>query len=151
MDIIFDIDGTLMNIDHRRHFVEGGKKDWGSFERQIKNDVPYSDISQLLVSLFESNNHRFIFCSGRREKNRKITVEQITAILSQAINYLPSSLDIVLVMRDDDDRRPDYIVKLDILEQLRAEGYNPELVFDDRTSVVEMWRAQGIRCLQVNA
>ena len=151
MDIIFDIDGTLMNIDHRRHFVEGKIKDWESFEKKIESDVPYPDISQLLVSLYESNNHRFIFCSGRREKNREITHEQIVAILSRANNYLPNPLDIVLMMRGDDDRRPDYIVKLDILGQLRVKGYNPELVFDDRTSVVEMWRAQGIRCLQVNA
>ena len=28
---IFDVDGTLMDIDHRRKYVEGDKKDWKSF------------------------------------------------------------------------------------------------------------------------
>ena len=39
MDFICDIDGTLMNIDHRRHFVEGDKKDWKSFEDNINNQA----------------------------------------------------------------------------------------------------------------
>ena len=39
MNIIFDIDGTLMDIEHRRHFVSGSKKDWKSFVDNIKYDI----------------------------------------------------------------------------------------------------------------
>ena len=31
MDVIFDVDGTLMNISHRRKFVEMKPKDWKAF------------------------------------------------------------------------------------------------------------------------
>ena len=30
-NVIFDIDGTLMNIEHRRKFVSGDKKNWKLF------------------------------------------------------------------------------------------------------------------------
>ena len=33
MDVIFDVDGTLMDLDHRRKFLDGsmGRKDWSGF------------------------------------------------------------------------------------------------------------------------
>ena len=37
---IFDVDGTLMDIDHRRHFVEGDKKDFKSFFAAMDQDIP---------------------------------------------------------------------------------------------------------------
>ena len=36
-----------------------------------------------------------------------------------------------------------------MLDKMKAEGWNPELVFDDRTSVVDMWREKGLRAVQV--
>ena len=33
MKIIFDVDGTLMNVEHRRRFVDGSQQvDWKMFE-----------------------------------------------------------------------------------------------------------------------
>jgi hypothetical protein len=36
-----------------------------------------------------------------------------------------------------------------MLDKIRLDGYNPTLVFDDRSRVVEMWRKNGIKCFQV--
>ena len=97
MDFICDIDGTLMNIDHRRHFVEGDKKDWKSFEENIKYDTLnkqlnnlinlienirwdkleeelYDDVTEFDVGHFKN---RVYYFSGRSEKLREITVVQI--------------------------------------------------------------------------
>ncbi|WP_442934833.1 phosphatase domain-containing protein [Nitrincola sp. A-D6] len=40
------------------------------------------------------------------------------------------------------------MVKSRLLEQIRASGYNPWLVLDDRDSVVNQWRTLGLTCLQ---
>ena len=40
MDIIFDVDGTLMNISHRRHHLEGSPKNWDAFRRDAVDDTP---------------------------------------------------------------------------------------------------------------
>ena len=36
-----------------------------------------------------------------------------------------------------------------MLEKFKADGWKPELVFDDRSSVVDMWRSKGLRAVQV--
>ena len=51
-------------------------------------------------------------------------------------------------MRKDGDQRADHIVKREILDHIRKAGFEPVLVFDDRQSVVDMWRDQGIRVAQ---
>ena len=51
-------------------------------------------------------------------------------------------------MRADGDNRSDPEVKSDLYDRMILDGFNPILVFEDRASVVEMWRNRGLRCLQ---
>lgn len=55
-----------------------------------------------------------------------------------------------LFMRDIDDRRNDAIIKRELYEKHIRGKYNVLFVLDDRLRCVEMWRALGITCLQVN-
>jgi hypothetical protein len=43
----------------------------------------------------------------------------------------------------------DYDFKERILDELTADGKTPFMVFEDKTSVVDMWRRRNIPCLQV--
>ena len=52
-------------------------------------------------------------------------------------------------MRWEKNYEPDDVLKFDMLKQLKEDGYNPTIVFDDRDSVVRMWRRMGLKCLQV--
>ncbi len=53
-------------------------------------------------------------------------------------------------MRADKDSRKDFIIKKEILEVIRKDFDDPEILFvvDDRPSVVKMWREEGLVCLQ---
>jgi hypothetical protein len=55
-----------------------------------------------------------------------------------------------LIMRETGDHRPDVVIKAEFIEN---GAINPEqvfLVFDDRDSVVKMWRHRfGLVCFQV--
>ena len=55
-----------------------------------------------------------------------------------------------LVMRTAGDNRKDNIVKLELFKKHIADNYNVMGVFDDRDSVVKMWRDIGLTCLQAN-
>jgi hypothetical protein len=46
------------------------------------------------------------------------------------------------------DFRPDTEIKREILSTLRAQGKDILFAMDDRQSVVDMWRASGVVCLQ---
>lgn len=139
MDIIFDVDGTLMNIDHRRKFVENRPKDFKAFRNATEHDTPNKDVFAIAQAM-RLAGHRIIIASGRNKSQRDITEAQMIAggIVPEAF-----------YMRSDKDYRADYIVKREMLDKIRADGYDPVLVFDDRTSVVNMWREAGLRAVQV--
>ena len=148
MDIIFDIDGTLLNIQHRVHFLHIIPPDWKSFNDSMEKDRPISEMVELLRMIGNDEGTRLIFCSGRTEGSRLITEHQISSILEQ-ISNAENSKKINLYLRAADDFREDALVKSDLYDQMIVDGFQPKMVFEDRASVVEMWRARGLRCLQV--
>lgn len=137
--IVFDIDGTLANIEHRRAFVATKPKNWKAFNAGIVNDTPHSDIVRLSTMLVSCGN-TLLLCSGRGEEHRDVTVKQMNDF-----GVLYSKL----YMRPAKDHRPDDIIKVELLQQIRAEFGNPYLWFDDRTRVVNAIRNEGVRVLQV--
>ena len=141
--IIFDLDGTLANITHRLHFINKGVKDWDSFFKAIPEDQPIVEMVDLAITLIAAKNKPVIFATGRPERTRNDTITWLQK------NGIDSDFQSMLFMRQDGNRRPDYIIKQNILEDLRRAGYEPDLVFDDRQSVVDMWREQGVRVAQV--
>jgi hydroxymethylpyrimidine pyrophosphatase-like HAD family hydrolase len=137
--IVFDIDGTLANCEHRQHHVRQKPKRWDLFNKNIPGDTPHDDIIWLFKMLANGDTTMLI-ASGRGEENRPETVEW----LNQNGVFCTK-----LYMRPAKDSRPDNIIKAEILEQIRAEHGEPYMVFDDRNQVVDMWRENGVRCLQV--
>ena len=88
--------------------------------------------------------HDVVFVSGRPEHTRKDTVAWL-----RKHNFWFAIPDPKLYMRRDREYRPTLKVKRELLDRLRGDGYVPQLVFDDRDQVVNMWRDAGIPCVQV--
>lgn len=55
-----------------------------------------------------------------------------------------------LLMRPQNDMRRDSIVKRELFDKYIRHQYNVQYVLDDRQQVVDMWRALGLTCLQVD-
>lgn len=137
--VVFDIDGTLANVDHRRQFVASRPKNWAAWNAGIPNDTVNEDIKWMLNSFLDADA-TIILCSGRGEETRAVTEQWLrdNAIYSAA-----------LFMRKAKDYRKDSIVKVELLQQIREQWGEPFLWVDDRTQVVDAIRAEGIRVLQV--
>jgi FMN phosphatase YigB (HAD superfamily) len=144
--IVFDIDGTLANCEHRRHYVRTdpvtGKKNrrWDLFNKGIPHDSVYQDLHWLFQLLMAQEECIMLIATGRNEENR----EETTRWLTDHDLYFYQ-----LYMRKSGDHRDDAIVKFEILEQIKSEYGTPYLWFDDRTKVVNAIRKAGIRVLQV--
>lgn len=140
--IIFDIDGTLANNKHRVHWLEGEKKDWDKFYSEMDKDTPNKPIVMIFISLLMNikPSYKIICVSGRPEKYKHLTLKWF----EEKIGFAPNEL----YMRPDGDHRPDYQVKQEILDALKADGYEILFTVDDRKQVVDMWRRNGITCLQ---
>ena len=39
--------------------------------------------------------------------------------------------------------------KRDLYKKMIVDGFNPVLVFEDKITVVDMWKEMGLRCLRV--
>lgn len=144
--VIVDMDGTLANVDHRLHHLDG-EKNWPAFHDAMGEDEPIEAIAELVRILYkacESGEHidAVLIVTARHDdpKYRQLTNAWLD------LHQIPYH---ALYMRRMDDTRPDHIVKADILQQILDEGYEPVWVLDDRASVVKMWRDHGICTLQV--
>lgn len=142
--IIFDLDGTLADIRHRRHFVENGAKDWDAFFDACDKDVPTMWCS-VLASLWASG-HDIQIWSGRSDVVRDKTEKWLEDNIYKPRRTVGRPL---LRMRAEGDYSPDYKLKKSWLNELLVSGVKPAAVFDDRTRLVDMWRDHGIPCAQV--
>lgn len=134
--VIFDIDGTLADISERVHHVKRKPKNWNAFNAGMAQDKAIHSMVRLCNILYASGIH-IILCSGRNERNRPETIEWLSR---QGVLYHE------LLLRKDEDFRSDAIVKREILATLDKSRIL--FVVEDRSRVVEMWRAEGLVCLQ---
>lgn len=139
--VIFDIDGTLAEFDSARlgHLVHGEDKHWEAFHREMRQAPVIEPVARLLAKL-QAQGERIVLCSGRPEGWR----DQTLAWLAQA----GIDADAVYLRGRDEDRASDPDVKRAALNRIRADGYRPWLVVDDRSAVVAFWREAGLTCLQ---
>jgi hypothetical protein len=134
--VIFDIDGTLADVSERIHHVRKKPKNWPAFFQGMAQDKAIHSMVRLCNILYASGIE-IVLCSGRNEEQRPQTVEWLA---QQGVNYHQ------LLLRRDHDRRSDTDVKRELLGSL--EKSKILFVVEDRSRVVEMWRSEGLVCLQ---
>jgi len=163
MLIAFDIDGTLADLSHRLHWVKNlpanGKPDWEAFFARVRGDKPIPEMVELCNDLHTVSGTEVIFVSGRNEVCREDTewwlkaytiVEHHLDLDYPEHGFVGQLRQPLLYMRSEGDRRADFIIKAELANRIEAD-YNqlPDIVFDDRQQVVDMWRSLGVRCCQV--
>lgn len=136
---IFDIDGTLADLTHRLPHIQKQPKDWDAFFAACEADAPIQHTIKLAIDVALAGA-AIIYVSGRSDQCRDATEAWLRRYA------LPEGK---VYMRKAGDHRPDHQVKVELLEQLRADGHNPVMAFDDRNAVVKMWREIGVPCAQV--
>ena len=162
--IIFDLDGTIANVDARRKAAEQAaddyhcanismddsllfpltKKEWWKAWQDPGNILRLDVPNEVVVSIRRDWKERgkvITITSARNDKNRSVTEEWLA---KYGIPYD------ALYMRKDGDYRRDSVFKQELLDNIRKGGEDIiERVYDDRNQVVDMWRANGIECIQV--
>lgn len=132
--VVFDLDGTLALTDHRAHFLEGETKDWRGFYEACDKDEPCHPIIAVARAMMVIG-HRVEIWSGRSGEVANKTREWLCTNGLAALN---------IRMRAEGDHQPDTTLKAGWLQHGK-----PDLIFEDRASVVAMWRSHGIVCAQV--
>lgn len=159
---IFDLDGTMALIEHRRHLVEapmiadrerGGmervdpkfKPDFVAFEDACHMDQPNVPVIRTFIQLYTIGAEVMIN-SGRSERVREKSVlwlSRHTGIVTHMVNGF-------LKMRPIGDSTPDEQLKRKWLHTM-DKGQRARLTacFEDRKKVADMYRAEGVTVFQV--
>ena len=143
MIVVVDLDGTLTIVGERIKHLKQDPPDWSAFYSRCGEDRPNAAVLQLVHALLLlSNRYEIVFCTGRPEEYRKLTVGWLE-------QWAFTSDDYRLLMRADGDHRPDSTVKPELLANAGILKSDVEFILEDRSSMIEAWRKLGFACFQV--
>lgn len=138
--VVFDLDGTLANIDHRSHLVKRDKPDWDAFYESCDKDAVNEWCATLMGTLADEGFH-VIIVSARRATEYEKTLQWLK---DNHVIY-----DLLELLRPANDYTPDTELKKKWLDKFGKDRIL--FVVDDRQKVVDMWRREGLTCLQCYA
>lgn len=141
MIYLVDIDGTLADLSHRLHFIQGKPADWDGFFAACPGDSPIQEVIDTINTLWEGGA-RIILVTGRTETIREQTVAWLIPLLTGWSD---------IYMRRAGDHREDNVVKAELLDEIVSDWQGDHIVgvFEDRKQVVDMYRSRGLRVFQV--
>lgn len=131
--VIVDIDGTLADVEHRLHHIQGKRKKWKKFFALMSEDKPVKEVIDRVTEL--SKDHDIYVVSGRPDDYMEVTLAWLE------LHQVPFN---DLFMRKSGDYRPDFVVKQEILDA-HFEKADIALVIEDRPSVIRMWKSNGLK------
>jgi len=172
--IIFDLDGTLADCEHRRHFVDptkanciewinttSGKKhygygyknqvfkkwkpDWKSFYEACDQDPVITPTRKIINSLFGWDYYD-------NDEDVHIWSGRCESVRDKTENWLSrNSISYYkLKMRPIGDNAPDDVLKERWLDESLAEGKTIDYIFDDSPKVIRMYRRRGVFVFDCN-
>lgn len=144
---IFDLDGTLALIEHRRPILGEATRDrWRRFYDACDRDEPHVPVIATMEQLRRAGAEVWIY-SGRSDEVRAKTVAWLARHTSFTEEELAGPL---LTMREASDTTADDVLKRRWLDAMLLDDRQRLVAaFDDRERVVQMWRANGVACFQV--
>jgi hydroxymethylpyrimidine pyrophosphatase-like HAD family hydrolase len=140
--IIVDLDGTLANDLWRRHAYHHPNKDWDEINAMCKYDQPFLWCKEIVKAMAAQNYH-IIFLTARNCSARVNTEAWIN--LNVDINSYS------LIMREENDRREDWVTKEDLFKRMVLPEYDVLFCLEDKQTVTDMWRRIGLTCLQCDS
>jgi FMN phosphatase YigB (HAD superfamily) len=138
--VVVDLDGTLANLDHRVPMVTAEAVDWDAFYKASVNDTPNEWCVSLILSM--ASRFRVIILTARSKIVEKETREWLEAL------FPPYYAELVM-LREPKDHTPDLELKRRWLKKFGKDQIL--FVVEDRQRVVDMWREEGLVCLQCYA
>jgi phosphoglycolate phosphatase-like HAD superfamily hydrolase len=139
--VLTDLDSTLCNTEHRAHLAVAGNprhEDWIEYSKACVNDEPIPGTLAALKIL--SKTYPIFAVSGRNVEAIQETLEWFERIdLEVAFTRLRRA--------SDDQHNGRY--KAAFVRTLRAQGFNPILMFEDHVGVAKLVEAEGVPVVTV--
>ena len=136
--IIFDLDGTLCDCEHRVHFMRERPKRREEFHAACVFDTVIVP-SKALIDMAEEKGIKVILLSAHPSRFKAQTLEWLQ---KNDIHY-----DQLILSGYPELTDPQF--KLKMYRELIEPFYEVLFAVDDRDSVVSMWRDNGLTCFDI--
>lgn len=151
--IIIDLDGTLSDMDKRRHYLERCPPDFDTFNAACLGDPP-NDWCVKIARAFAAYGVKILIVSARAGERVNIHVDGRKVLdttgWSDTMAWLKTyevPYDQVYLRTNSYDKRTDVEVKQDIYKRLIKPRYNVLFAIDDKLRIAQLWRKLGLVCL----
>lgn len=139
--MIFDVDGVLSDASGRQHFLEGpGRRDWRAFFDAAGEDRLIEEVARLLELL--DSSLVVVLLTGRPVRVRPLTVEWLER---QRLRWD------LLVMRPAGTYAASLEFKRQTVRELRRQGYDLRLAFEDDARNQAMFHEEGLPCVYIHS
>jgi phosphoglycolate phosphatase-like HAD superfamily hydrolase len=138
--VVFDIDGVLSDAAGRQHYLETPVRDWRGFFDAAADDPLIEDVAKLLDLLDPAL--QIILLTGRPMRVRDLTVKWLERY---GLRWD------LLAMRSFGDYGAAKVFKEETVSELRANGFDLRLAFEDDLRNVEMFREAGVPCIYIHS
>lgn len=138
--VVFDLDGVLADAVGRQHLLAYPRRDWRAFFQAVGEDPVIDEVATLLHALDE--RYAIVLLTARPLSVRRQTHEWLVR------NDLRWD---ALVMRDVGDYDLAAEFKARTVDELRDEGLEPRLAFEDDQRNVDMFRRHGVPCVYIHS
>lgn len=134
--VIVDVDGTVACGMHREDHLRGERKDWKTYYSKLQYDSPIDIVVRWVREL--AKEYTIVIVSGRPDTYQFGTVEWLRKY-DIPFDYI--------FMRPGNLKSPDTEIKKNFLDLMPKDRIF--MVLDDRPSVVQMWKSQGLFTIPV--
>ena len=133
---VFDIDGTLMDEEHRAHLRDA--TDWDAYFEACDKDTPIQKVVDLTKE-FKENGYEIWLLTGRSQSVEEKTLKSLSDA-GVVFDYLK--------MRGVGNKMKDFILKPVWIDKYIGRE-RVEFVLDDRQQVIEAFRKKGLNVVDV--
>ncbi|MHB8593316.1 MAG: phosphatase domain-containing protein [Acidimicrobiales bacterium] len=138
--VIFDIDGVLSDAAVRQHFLEWGRRDWDAFFDACGDDPLVDEVARLLELL--DPGLRIVLLTGRP---LRVQPQTLAWLARYRLRWD------LLVMRNRGDYAQVARFKRAAVAELREQGLDLLLAFEDDPRNRDMFHAEGIPCIYIHS
>jgi phosphoglycolate phosphatase-like HAD superfamily hydrolase len=132
--IIVDMDGTLVDVRPIGYLIQDEeRRDYDEFHKQSEYSSEHEDIATAVrawavyvpIVIVTARGDRYLSATTRWLSRHGIKFDRI-------------------YMRPTNDHSTDEVLKAVILKQIKEDGYEPVLAYEDNPRIIDLWHRNGI-------
>lgn len=149
-NIILDLDNCVFDSREWEKYIpkDGSRDGWDLYHKHYDLVKPNPEMEEFIEDLiYFYGLERIYFVTSREDKGvmRNITEKQILNAFSDTLDF--DKIKISLFMRNENDYRPSYLVKQDILCSRILPFKKIDLAIDDDIDNINMYKSYNIQTI----